>query len=287
MTEHERAVPWRDASADPIPDPLVRRVPYLELTLEHPGLDPTGHDDRFFPDAVPYALNGEPRVFYWRSALSRSATATTEWQAACATTSGFDAIGGLPSPPPSLTTRDGDSVTVVVDGTVAGETTTARLDGYSPPDVRVEAVSESAVELAVDGDGYGVPAGERRRIELPERRVDPAGTGSGPASVAPELVARYPGRRVLHHPAPGSDSRLFPSFGLDVDDLPNPVPVPTAAGELDVAALAATLDVDLSDRPYPERVLWRAFAYTAFDPHGETAPELAQLRTGHIVLASE
>jgi hypothetical protein len=31
-------------------------------------------------------------------------------------------------------------------------------------------------------------------------------------------------------------------------------------------------------------VLWQAFAYTAFDPHADATPELAQLETGHLVL---
>jgi hypothetical protein len=77
---------------------------------------------------------------------------------------------------------------------------------------------------------------------------------------------------------------VFPSFGLDPSDLPNPMPVPTAGGELDAAALAAELGVDRSERPYPERVLWRAFAHTAFDPHADAVPELARLESGHVVL---
>lgn len=114
--------------------------------------------------------------------------------------------------------------------------------------------------------------------------MEPSDSADGATTVTPELVVRYPGSRELHHPAPGADYRLFPSFGLELDDLPDPVPVPTTAGELDDAALATALGVDLSERPYPERVLWQAFAYTAFDPHSETTPELAQLEDGHLVV---
>jgi hypothetical protein len=59
--------------------------------------------------------------------------------------------------------------------------------------------------------------------------------------------------------------------------------VPTTAGELDDAALATAVGVELSARPYPERALWQAFAYTAFDPHADAAPALAQLPDGRIV----
>lgn len=66
-----------------------------------------------------------------------------------------------------------------------------------------------------------------------------------------------------------------------------PLAVPTANGELDHEALAASLGVDLSARPYPERVLWQAFAYTAFDPHADSVPELWQFPTGHLALSGD
>lgn len=140
------------------------------------------------------------------------------------------------------------------------------------------------MELSVAGSEYSIVTGKRRRIRLSEQRVEPAGRDEGRTTATPELVVRYPGRRELHHPAPGAAYRLFPSFGLDLDAVPNPVSVPTAAGELNDVALADELGVDLSRRPYPERVLWRAFAFTTFDPHGDTPRELTQLETGHIVL---
>ncbi|WP_135365677.1 hypothetical protein [Halosimplex halophilum] len=275
-------VEWRRVSLDGAPSPVVRRVPYLELKLEHPDLEPTGRGDRFFPDAVPYELDGRPRVFYWRPALDAS-TCPDGWVAACATTHGLAGFGSLPTAPPPLVSGHGEATVVVVDGAVGGDATTARVRSYDPPAVRVDAVTESAVELTVAGAVREVPVGERRRFELAEQRVEPADV-DGETAVAPELVVRYPGRRELHHPVPGTDSRVFPSFGLDLDDLSNPLPVPTAAGELDDAALATAVGVDLSERPYPERALWQAFAYTAFDPHADAAPTLGQLPDGRIVL---
>ncbi|MFC6729124.1 hypothetical protein ACFQDG_10775, partial [Natronoarchaeum mannanilyticum] len=108
----------------------------------------------------------------------------------------------------------------------------------------------------------------------------------GHVSVTPELAVRFPGERELHHPASGGGYRLFPSFGLELAAVPSPVPSPTANGELDHATLAASLGVDLSGRPYPERVLWQAFAYEAFDPHADAARRLAQFPDGHVALLS-
>jgi len=272
-------VEWRRRPATAVPTPLVRSLPYLELKLEHPGLEPTGRADRFFPDAVPYELGGTARVFYWRSALPADAD-PDDWTLAAASTHGLRGADGLPAEPPPLV-DGGDATTVVVDGTVGGDATTARLRPYAVPAVTITDVSPAAAELAVDGDRHDVSAGERRRVRLPERRVEPV--GGEPTTAAPELAVRYPGRRELHHPAPGGDVRLFPSFGLELDAVPSPLSVPTAAGELDDAALAGTLGVDLSARPYPERALWQAFAHTAFDPHGGPAA-LAQLASGHLAV---
>ncbi|WP_436931411.1 hypothetical protein [Halosimplex halobium] len=281
--EGDRAtVEWRRVSLDGVPSPVVRRVPHLELKLEHPDLKPTGRANRFFPDAVPYELDGRSRVFYWRPALSASGP-LDDWAVACATTHSLAAFDSLPAGVPPLVSPDGDATMVVVDGAVGGDATTARVRSYDPPELRVDAVAESVVELTVAGEVREVPAGERRRFGLAEQRVEPAGD-DGETTVAPELVVRYPGRRELYHPEPGTDSRVFPSFGLDLDDLSNPLPVPTAAGELDDAALATAVGVDLSERPYPERALWQAFAYTAFDPHADAAPTLGQLPEGLMVL---
>lgn len=279
-------VEWQLVPPRAVPSPIVQRLPYLELKLEHPDLDPTGCGNRFFPDAVPYELGETPRVFYWRPALAPSSGEPRDWRLACATTHELAGIGSLPADVPRLVTERASGTTLLVDGTVGGDATTNRVTSYAVPDVSVDCRSDSTVELTVDGTEYGMSAGERRRIRLGERRVEPVDADGGSTTTAPELVVRFPGRRELHHPARGATYRLFPSFDLDLDEVPDPLPVPTAAEELDHAALATELGIDLSRRPYPERVLWQALAYTAFDPHADAPPELTQLATGHVVLRS-
>jgi len=267
-----------------VSDALVRQIPYIELKLEHPGLEPSGHGERFFPDVVPYELDGVPRVFYWRPALTSTVGDPDDWKLVCATThelSGFDA---LPTEGPPLVTDEGDGTTLVIGGTIGGETTKRHVESYTTPALSINSCSDSEVRLTVDGAEYRVSNGQRRRIRLAERTVDPSDGDGGSTTVIPELVVRYPGPRELHHPPPGSTYRLFPSFDLGIDEIPDPLSIPTTANELDDAALATKLGVDLSQRPYPERVLWQAFAYTAFDPHTDAIPELTQLETGHIVL---
>lgn len=277
------SVEWRRTPPDAVSAPIVRSLPYLELKLEHPALEPIAYGDRFFPDAVPYELGGASRVFYWRPAVAPSAAAPVNWELACATPHDFVGLDSLPADGPPLVTEGQSSTMLVVDGTIAGDTTTARVASYSVPGVSIDSRSAGEIELTVAGDDYSVLAGGRRRIGLPKQRVEPVG-GDGESTVTPELVVRFPGWRELHHPAPEATYRLFPSFDLDLDEIPNPLAVPTTTDELDDSALAAELGVDLSRRPYPERVLWQAFVYTAFDPHIEVTPELTQLETGHIVV---
>ncbi|MFB6152629.1 MAG: hypothetical protein ABEJ27_00105 [Halodesulfurarchaeum sp.] len=276
-------VDWRHLSPDEITAPIVQSVPYLELKLEHPGLEPSGHSEQFFPDAVPYRLDATPRVFYWRSALSPSADDPGAWELACATT--HDLVGLTPpTDGPSLVTEGANGWILVVDGTIAGDATTSHVAAYSNPTLTVEAVSDTTIALTVNGTETSVSIGERRRIRLAGQSVEPVPDGGASTTVTPELVARFPGRRELHHPARGASYRLFPSFDLTLEDLPNPLAVPTTAGELDDAALATNVGVDLSQRPYPERILWQAFTYTAFDPHAGATSGLTQLDTGHHVV---
>ncbi|WP_206039390.1 hypothetical protein [Halomicrobium mukohataei] len=190
----------------------------------------------------------------------------------------------MPAEGPPLVTEGASGTTVVVDGTIGGDVTTSHVGAYAAPAVSIERHVGSAVELKVDGTRHDLSLGQRRRIRLAEQRVEPVGADGRPKTITPELVVRFPGRRELHHPAPGTTYRLFPAFGLDLEELPNPLSVPTATGELDDLALATALGVDLSRRPYPERALWQAFAYTAFDPHADATPDLTQLATGQIVL---
>ncbi len=277
-------VRWQYVPPDAVELPLTRAVPYLELKLEHTSLDPTGYNDKFFPDAVPYELDGTARVFYWRPVLDGDAPPPEDWQLACTTTHGIGAYSEFPAEIPPLTTENSDGVTVIVDGTVAGEAATVCLASYRQPEIRIDGLRGDTVSLTVERENYAFDPGERRRIQLEKRRVEPLDEKTETTVVTPELVVRYPGRRELHHPALGTAGRLFPSFGLDLTGVPNPVSVPTTAGELDHEALAKELGVNLTVRPYAERVLWQAFAYSAFDPHEKRMPHVTQLPTEQIIL---
>jgi hypothetical protein len=259
-------------------------MPYFELKLEHPNLEPSGHSDQFFPDAVPYNYDDTLRVFYWRPALAPSTDQPEAWELACATTHELVGFDPLPADGPSLVTEGANGTTLVVDGTIAGDATMSHVASYTAPTLSIDSLSDTTITLTVNGAKYSVSTGERRRIPLAEQCVQPVEGGSESTTVSPEIVVRYPGRRELHHPAHGATYRLFPSFDLDLNQIPNPLPIPTTADELDDATLATKLGVDLSQRPYPERVLWQAFAYTAFDPHTDAMPELTQLETDHIAL---
>lgn len=277
-------VEWRRISSTEITPPIVRQISYLELKLEHPALEPSGHSDRFFPDAIPYESEGTSRVFYWRPALVPSTTDPKDWELACATTHELVGFNSLPASGPPLVTEDASGTILVVDGTVAGDATTSHVSSYSAPGLSIDSRSDTVVELSANGTSHTISVGSRRRIRLSEQCIQPVGNDSESTTVTPELVVRYPGRRELHHPAPSATYRLYPSFDLNLDEIPNPLPVPTMAGELDDRALATKLGVDLSKRAYPERVLWQAFAHTAFNLHTDVTPALTTLNTGHIVL---
>jgi|AntRauMinimDraft_4_1070384.scaffolds.fasta_scaffold00139_30 hypothetical protein len=269
------------------PDPLVERAPYLELALEHPDLDATHADGRYFPDAVPYRLDGERRVFYWRSVLPGGVRDGGAPGGFWATTHELRPLGagtgGLAGP--ELSSADGDVHEVVVDGTVAGDSTTARVEGYSPPRIAVRSLDADSAVVAACDETVTVQAGGTATVEFPEQPVVPEGE-SGRVSVTPVLRARFPGERVVYHPPVGGERALFPSFGLDLARVPNPVAVPTAHGELDHGALADVLSVDLGSRPFAERTLWQAFAYAAFDPHREEPPRIRQTDGGLLVVAN-
>ncbi|MFB6153628.1 MAG: hypothetical protein ABEJ27_05190 [Halodesulfurarchaeum sp.] len=223
-------------------------------------------------------------MFYWRPALQTPAESVADWALACATTHKLLGIPYLPETDISLSTPGANGKTVIVDGTVAGGGRTAQLESYTDPTISIVDWGDSAIEVDVDGTAWTVDRGERRRIPLEPRWVVRVGEDSDRQQITPELVIRYPGRRELHHPAIGEEYRLFPSFGFDLGSLSNPIRVPMAMGELDADSFAEYLGVHLSERPYPERVLWQAFAYTAFDPHEVGKPELIQLDDGHIIL---
>jgi len=274
---------WERSPSTDWSRPIIEALPYVELQLEHPSLDPSRYGESFFPDAVPYEFEGDHRVFYWRPTLEGETSEQPSQNGVCATTDSLSVVGNDRPHTPALVSRRDADTEIVVDGTVAGDSTTALVSSYSVPDVRIRELSASRLGLLLDGIEYVFSTGSRRRVPLSERTVERA-DGNGTVSVTPELAVRFPGERELHHPVPGAEYRLFPSFGLELDTVSNPLPVPTTNGELDYAALAASVGIDLSERPYPERVLWRAFAYTAFDPHSDGGPRLTQFPTGHLGL---
>lgn len=284
--ETTAAVEWARATDQP-PDPVVAAAPYLELALEHPQLDATHADGQFFPDAVPYRTGDQARVFYWRSVLAEDAAGSGAPSAFWATTHELRALGagtgGLAGP--RLLARDGDVHEVVVDGTVAGDSTTARVRGYSPPGVTIHSLDADSATVAAGDETVTLAAGETTTVALSSQSVRPA-DASESVVVAPVLRIRFPGVRTVYHPPPGSECAVFPSFGLDLAGLPDPVSVPTEHGELDHGALADALGADLDDRPYAERTLWQAFAYAAFDPHRDDPPRLRQTDAGLLVVVN-
>ncbi|WP_226042938.1 hypothetical protein [Natrinema sp. DC36] len=161
----------------------------------------------------------------------------------------------------------------------------AHVQDYETPNLRIVDVTPDSIRLAVDGDDFEVAAGGRRRIELSPRAVELIGEDE-PEEITPELSVRYPGRREIHHPASNASDRLFPSFDLDLTSLANPLAVPLQNGELDHVALATDLGISLEERPCPERVLWQAFAYTAFDPRRKSVPDIGRTYDDHLVVTA-
>lgn len=162
--------------------------------------------------------------------------------------------------------------------------TISPVQSYEIPTISLDYQSDGTIELSEVGVEYTISIGERQRIYLAEQHIERTTQENESTTIRPELIVRYPGQRELHHPAKEASYRLFPSFGLDLTEVPNPLSVPTTANKLNDTDLANELGIDLSNRPYPERVLWQAFAYTVFDPHSEVIPKLTQLETGHIIL---
>jgi hypothetical protein len=280
VTQETTSVGWTSVPASEFDTPLVWTGPYVECKLEHRGLEPTCFGDQFFPDSIPYRAESEFRVFYWRSRLPEVTPATETWTGLCATTHELVPAVHEAVCEPSLFQTCDSGIELVVDGTIVGDAKTALVSDYAEPDIELRHVTADGVELVVGDETRFVPVGERDRIALSERQVETKyGTT---ASIVPELVVRFPGRRAVYHPALSDDYNLFPSFGLDMADIPNPLDVPTAWDELDHETLAETLGLDITSRPYPERVLWQAFAFTAFEPNARQSVELTQFPSGEI-----
>jgi len=279
------SISWRRHPEVDDRNPVVRTVPYAEFVLEHPDLDPTTLNAEFFPDAVPYTESSRDRVFYWRPALRDSTPPATDWSFAYATT--HDLVGRSETAVGirGLTTELATGVAIVVDGTAGGDASMAHVRDYETPNLRIVGVTPDSIRLAVGGDDVEVAAGGRQWIELSPHTVEVIDEDE-PEEITPELSIRYPGRREIHHPAPNASDRLFPSFDFDLTSLSNPLAVPVQNGELDHVALATDLGVSLEERPYPERVLWQAFAYTTFDPRRESVPNIGRTDDDHLVVTA-
>lgn len=267
-------ISWERPEKDAV-SPIRRRVPYVEMKLEHPELKPSRFGDALFPDAVPYTLDGERRVFYWRPVLRSDTPPVRSWAGVCATTHALTPVTDGASVRPSPWTRNEDGVEVVVDGTVGGSSTAVTLQSYDEPETMITSVDTESVYLRADDTSYEIASETWEEITLPTQSVIPV-PDAEETQVTPRLTVRFSGETNLYHPPRSSEYAVFPSFGIDISDIPNPVPVPMENGELDHRALAPALGVDLSDRPYSERVLWQAFAYNAFGPRRGSPPQLAQ-----------
>lgn len=275
------SVDWRQLPPADCPEPLVRETAYVECKLEHSDLESTEFGDSFFTDAVPYRAESGHRIFYWRPVLDRS---TETWTGVCATPETLRPIPPDDRARLDLADQRSDVTRIVVDGTVAGDSTAARVRSYSAPKVCVESIGPNRCRLRVGDETHVFSAGTRTTIAFPEQRVRPGPAFETERTVTPRLSVRFPGLRTLCHPPTVGECRLFPSFGLSLDQLSNPLSIPCRHGELDYDALAEKLDVDLSARPYPVRVLWQAFAYTAFDPHREIVPEIGSNGNEYLLI---
>lgn len=278
-------ISWNCPEEQP-PPPIIAYIPYVEMKLEHPDLEPNLFGNSFFPDAIPYQLSDNQRIFYWRPSLSIPNTTTSTWDGVCATTHALTPISNDNVVTPRLSSRRESGYEVVVDGTVAGDSLTTIIKGYRPPQISVQRITPAKLKCNLPAETVAVTNGANRTIELSEQSGCYTNGEQAEFSVTPTLYIRYPGQRTVYHPNPEEEYALFPSFGLDLGSVPNPVAVPIENGELDYIALASELGVELTDRPYPERVLWQAFAYHVFDPHRERQPRLLQTEQGLLLLTN-
>jgi hypothetical protein len=276
------AVSWNSVPATEFETPLVWTGPYVECKLEHRELEPTCVGEQFFPDSIPYETDAGWRVFYWRSRFPDVTPASDAWTGLCATTHGIVPTTHSEAHKPTLFQACESGFELIVDGTIVGDAKTTLVSDYATPEIKLQHITEDGVEFVTGGETTFIPVDERERIPLPERHVE---TKHGTeVMTVPELAVRYPGQRTVSHPVPNSDYHLFPSFGLDIEEIPSPLGVPTRRDELDHDALARKLGIDITSRPYPERVLWQAFAFTAFEPNSATPVELTQFPNGEIAV---
>jgi hypothetical protein len=266
-------VDWQRAAAEDRRVPVRRAVPYVEAVLEFRDLEPTRYGGAFFPDAVPYSLCGEDRVFYWQPVLDATTPPSGDWAALCATPYRVQPTTTPGPVDPRLTSDDGQ--TVLVEGTVGGDATEVDLADPVAHAVTIERIDDDAAVVSASDDHHRIQRGQRAEVWLDATTVRLAdGTET---ATTPVLTVRYPGVRAFYHPAIDATYRLFPSFGLDLAEVPRSVDVSTGPN-VDPEAVAEALGLNLSERPYPERVLWQAFVHTAFV--GDGPPTLGQFDDG-------
>lgn len=282
-TDSQR-VTWEHVPYATFESPVSWTGPYVECKLEHPQLEPTCLGERFFPDSVPYQAEAEQRVFYWRNRLSDVPKLPEQWSSLCASPHELVATTEYESCQPTLFQATREGYELIVDGTIVGDSKTAFVSQYQESVVELLSASKECVEFRVGEECMTVESGDRDRITLPERTVETEfGT---PIPVRPELEVRYPGVRTVYHPAPASSYHLFPSFSLDIEEISRTLDVPTTWGELNQEELANILGIDITSQPYPERILWRAFAFTAFDPHSAAQSRMTQFPDGKFAIAT-
>lgn len=263
--------------------PIVKRLPYVEVQLSYPELNATHHNGVFFPHGVPYRVDDEERVFYWSDAVSSSSRSPCRWASVCATTWSVTPIVSRAATRPELWVDHDGRYEVVVDGDVTAEARTTMIRRPSPPAVTLTPYEESH-RIVTRSESIRLEVGDSYDQQLPPGQVVLDDEPNTDITVTPRLTVRYPGVRTLYHPAPGSDTVLFPSFGIDLETIPNPVPVQMTGETVDEQALAAELSVTLDERPYAERVLWQAFTYTVFGPHRSEPPRLARTDGDLLIL---
>lgn len=282
VPQNTTTVDWDHVPPTAFDSPVTWTGPYVECKLEHGSLEPTCIGDQFFPDSVPYRNGSQQRVFYWRTRLPEVTPPPENWTGLCATTHELVPLTHEITRNPTLFQTCNGGSELVVDGTIVGDAKTALVSNYRQPAITLQHITEDGAEFTIEGETVLVPADSRERIELSPREVQ---TEHGlSVSTRPELVVRNTGTRTVYHPAPGGEYTLFPSFDISLDEMPQPLEVPTTWAELDHELLASRLGIDLSSRPYPERILWQAFAFTAFGSNTTTSVEVTQFSSGEIAV---
>ncbi|MDY7082588.1 MAG: hypothetical protein SXQ77_09345, partial [Halobacteria archaeon] len=118
-------VQWDRLRLSSIEPPVCREVEYVELKLEHSGVEPEMMN-RDFPTGVPYTCGSEERVFFWREFGHSGNLQNSNY--VYATPYELGGISREDSPKLSQVSDLGGEI--VVEGTVAGVSKTVCVDSY-------------------------------------------------------------------------------------------------------------------------------------------------------------